>query len=132
MAIIGAKIRLFVPAQEAKMGPPLAPILGQHQINLMEFCKEFNKQSTEYASGVLLPVRVRKLEGNKFVLYIRPPTIHFVLQQVQVNDGESFSALQVYDVFRFVEKTLATDAFQAAKIFFGFLKSKKLNTIAIN
>lgn len=130
MATIGAKIRLFVPAQEAKMGPPLAPILGQHQINLMEFCKEFNKQSTEYASGVLLPVRVRKLEGNKFVLYIRPPTIHFVLQQI--NGSDSISVLQIYDVFRFVEKGLAADSFQAAKIFFGFLKSKKLSTIKLS
>lgn len=129
MANIGAKIRLFVPAQEAKMGPPLAPILGQHQINLMEFCKEFNKQSANYVTGVLLPVRIRKLEGNKFSMRISPPTLNFVLQQL--SDNETFSVLQLYDAFRFIEKGLPLNSMQAAKVFFGFLKSRKFSTIKL-
>lgn len=67
-------IRLKVPAQQAKPGPPLSPVLGQHQIKVAEFVTEFNRQSGGWTPGVPLGVTIQK-QGSKFTLRVAPPAL---------------------------------------------------------
>jgi ribosomal protein L11 len=66
--------RLVVPAGEAKPGPALSPVLGQHQIKPAEFVAEFNRASAGYEPGTPLNVRVTRLGGTAFRLVVCPPT----------------------------------------------------------
>ena len=54
-------IRLIVPAQQARPGPPLSPVLGQHAIKPADFVTRFNGATTEWTPGV--PLRVRLTKG---------------------------------------------------------------------
>ena len=49
-------IKLQVPAGEAKPSPPVGPALGQHGVNIMEFCKTFNADTQEMEAGLPVPV----------------------------------------------------------------------------
>lgn len=72
-------IRLQVPAQQAKPGPPLSPVLGQHQIKVAEFVTEFNRQSAGWTPGVPLGVALQK-QGSKFTLRVAPPAVGLLLR----------------------------------------------------
>lgn len=65
-------IRIRVPAQQAKPGPPLSPVLGQHQIKVAEFVNQFNIASASWAPGTPLGVRIYK-EGTRWSLKVLPP-----------------------------------------------------------
>jgi hypothetical protein len=67
-------IRLRVPAQSAKPGPPLSPVLGQHQIKVAEFVTQFNGQTTSWTSGTPLGVRIHKAPGG-WSLTVVPPGV---------------------------------------------------------
>jgi len=125
------KVKLKVPAGEAKSGPPLAPILGQHQINLMEFCKLFNSKSLElYSQGT--PVRLRVIKGKGSLQYIYKPLTFYSLVMnfcLYTNKQKFLSYGQLYDilVIRLInlEKLgITTERKQkVAKELFGFLYS---------
>ena len=72
-------IRLKVPAQQAKPGPPLSPILGQHQVKVAEFVTEFNKLSAGWTPGVPLGVQIQK-QGTKFTLRVAPPGVGLLVR----------------------------------------------------
>lgn len=65
-------IRLRVLAQQAKPGPPLSPVLGQHQIKVAEFVTQFNAASADWTPGTPLGVRIHK-EGTRWSLKVLPP-----------------------------------------------------------
>jgi len=71
-------IRLRVPAQQAKPGPPLAPILGQHQIKVADFVSRFNTASSGWTPGTPLGVQIHKI-GSNWTLKIKPPTLPILL-----------------------------------------------------
>jgi ribosomal protein L11 len=126
---VKSSIKLFVPALEAKSGPPLAPILGQHQVNLMEFCKEFNKVTAGWAAGVPLPVKIQKLESNKFKLSVKSPTLCFLIAQAASGGTGGVDIVSVnalYDVLRFKSKFLCDNMRVDAKFLFGTLTSKRV------
>ena len=50
------QIKLQVPAGQAKPAPPVGPALGQHGVNIMEFCKQFNAKTDSMEAGLVLPV----------------------------------------------------------------------------
>ena len=52
---IAAQIKLYVPGAHANPAPPVGPALGQHGVNIMQFCKQFNEQ-TKGNDGLVLPV----------------------------------------------------------------------------
>lgn len=74
-------IRLVVPAQQAKPGPPLSPVLGQHQIKPTEFIPQFNAASAGYTPGTPLGVRISKM-GPKWTFQVAPPTVGILLSGV--------------------------------------------------
>jgi len=64
---ITAKIKIHIPAGEAKPSPPVGPALGQHGVNIMEFCKAFNSQ-TEKQKGFLIPVVITVYQDRTFTV----------------------------------------------------------------
>lgn len=119
-------IKIIVPAGEAKSGPPLGPILGQHQINLMEFCKEFNKVTSSYKPGIPLAVKVMKSRDNKFKMKISQPSLSFFASQLQLKykDLKLIPYSIFFDVIRLVSPSLNNDFKKDSKLLFGFLNSK--------
>jgi large subunit ribosomal protein L11 len=70
-------IKLEVPAGAAKPGPPIGPVLGQHQLNTAEFCKEFNKLTEKIEQGVIVPVLIFKKADRTFEIKLKTPTTTF-------------------------------------------------------
>jgi ribosomal protein L11 len=87
-------IRLVVPAQQARPGPPLSPVLGQHAVKVADFVAEFNRATAGVTPGVPVGVRLTKLPANKFVLRVAPPATAVVLR------GAPRTRPGLYDVAR--------------------------------
>ena len=89
--------RLTAPAKQARPGPPLAPILGQHQIKAVDFIAEFNRATPGYTEGVPLGCRITKLPGvGKFALRVAPPTwstLGFSLARPRIDPVGLYAAL---------------------------------------
>lgn len=69
-----AEIKLYVSAGQANPAPPVGPALGQHGVNIMGFCKQFNEQ-TKGKEGVILPVIISVYKDKSFDFIIKtPPT----------------------------------------------------------
>ena len=62
---VAAIVKLQVKAQEANPGPPIGPALGQHGLNIMDFCKTFNERSKAHEKGLVLPVVIQVYEDRK-------------------------------------------------------------------
>ena len=71
-------IKLQVPAGEAKPSPPVGPALGQHGVNIMEFCKSFNADTQEMEAGLPVPVIITVYTDKSFS-YVRKTTPASVL-----------------------------------------------------
>ena len=60
------EIKLQVKAGEANPSPPIGPALGQHGLNIMDFCKAFNERSSKHEKGLVLPVVISVYEDRSF------------------------------------------------------------------
>jgi len=69
---VTAKIKIHIPAGEAKPSPPVGPALGQHGVNIMEFCKAFNAQ-TDKQKGFLIPVVITVYQDRTFKFITKSP-----------------------------------------------------------
>ena len=71
-----AQIKLYVPAGQANPAPPVGPALGQHGVNIMAFCKQFNEQ-TKGREGLILPaiITVYKDKSFDFVIKSAPSSV---------------------------------------------------------
>lgn len=65
-------IKLQIPAGEASPAPPVGPALGQHGVNIMEFCKAFNSK-TESQKGTIIPVIISVYEDKSFTFITKTP-----------------------------------------------------------
>ena len=77
---IKALIKLYCPAGQANPAPPVGPALGQHGVNIMEFCKKFNEQ-TKGREGLVLPVVISVYEDRSFTFLIKTPPVSVLLKQ---------------------------------------------------
>jgi len=77
---ITAKIKLQVPAGKANPAPPVGPALGQHGVNIMEFCKGFNAQ-TGAQDGLILPVVVTIFQDRSFTFIVKTPPAAVLLKR---------------------------------------------------
>lgn len=77
---IKAIIKLYCPAGQANPAPPVGPALGQHGLNIMEFCKAFNEK-TKGREGLVLPVVVTAFEDRSYKFIIKSPPGAVLLKQ---------------------------------------------------
>lgn len=74
------KVKLQVPGGQANPSPPVGPSLGQHGVNIMEFCKAFNAQ-TQAQAGVIIPVIVTVYSDRSFTFITKSPPASVLLKQ---------------------------------------------------
>lgn len=75
-----AQIKLHVPAGQANPAPPVGPALGQHGVNIMMFCKQFNEQ-TKGREGLILPAVISVYEDKSFTFIIKSPPSSVLLKR---------------------------------------------------
>ena len=73
-------IKLYCPAGQANPAPPVGPTLGQHGVNIMEFCKKFNEQ-TKGQEGLVLPAVITVYEDRTFTFIVKSPPVSVLLKQ---------------------------------------------------
>lgn len=73
-----AKIKLQLPAGKANPAPPVGPALGQHGVNIMEFCKQYNAQTSE-KTGQIIPVEITVYEDRSFTFVLKTPPVSFLI-----------------------------------------------------
>src|SRR3989337_533392 len=75
-----AILKLYCPAGAANPAPPVGPALGQHGVNIMEFCKKFNEQ-TKGKEGLTLPAVITVYEDRSFTFIVKTPPVSVLLKQ---------------------------------------------------
>src|SRR5258707_11164663 len=83
------EIKLQVPAGAANPAPPVGPALGQHGVNIMEFCKAFNAQ-TQDQGGTIIPVVITVYDDRSFTFITKtPPAAVLIKDALQLQKGSS-------------------------------------------
>lgn len=118
-------VRLAIPSGEAISAPPLSAILGQIQVNSVDFCKQFNAFSAQrYEIGTLLNVHLYKNPNGTYFFVVVGISKSFLF--FQACDKDKFIPIEVlFDIFRLVYKVdrRPVNQFRCAKEFFGTLRS---------
>ncbi len=84
-----AKIKLQIPAGAANPSPPVGPALGQHGVNIMEFCKAFNAQ-TQDQKGMIIPVVITVYKDRSFSFITKTPPASILLKKAaQLDKGST-------------------------------------------
>lgn len=78
---ISAYIKLQVAAGKANPSPPVGPALGQHGVNIMEFCKAFNAQTQELEAGAPVPVVISVYSDRSFTFTMKTPPASYLLKK---------------------------------------------------
>ncbi len=79
---VEAFIKLQVKAGEANPSPPVGPALGQHGVNIMEFCKAFNAQTQSMEKGMLIPVIITVYSDRSFTFITKTPPASVLLKKI--------------------------------------------------
>ncbi len=83
-------IKLQVPAGKANPSPPIGPALGQHGVNIMEFCKKFNADTEKLETGMPLPVVITVYEDRSFTFITKtPPATYFIKKGANLPKGST-------------------------------------------
>ncbi|HHP7232363.1 MAG TPA: 50S ribosomal protein L11 [Xenococcaceae cyanobacterium] len=75
-----AMIKLALPAGKANPAPPVGPALGQHGVNIMAFCKEYNAKTAEKA-GFIIPVEISVFEDRSFTFILKTPPASVLIKK---------------------------------------------------
>ena len=73
-------IKLQIPAGKATPAPPVGPALGQHGVNIMQFCKEYNAR-TEKQAGLIVPVVITVYQDNTFTFVTKTPPVAVLIKK---------------------------------------------------
>lgn len=83
-----AKIKLQLPAGKANPSPPVGPALGQHGVNIMEFCKQYNAATADKA-GQIIPVEISVFNDRSFTFILKtPPASFLIIQEANLPKGK--------------------------------------------
>ena len=132
-------IKLQVPAGAANPAPPVGPALGQHGVNIMEFCKAFNAQTQDQA-GTTIPVVITVYEDRSFTFITKtPPAAVLIKQAIGIDKGsgepnrEKVGRITQAQVRAIAEQKLqdlnAHDVDQASKIIAGTARSMGVDVV---
>ena len=105
-----AKIKLQIPAGAANPSPPVGPALGQHGLNIMGFCKEFNARTQDKA-GKVLPVVITYYSDKSFDFVVKTPPVAVQLLEVskQKKGSKEPNRQKVAEITWEQVKAIATD-----------------------
>ena len=126
-------IKLQVPGGAANPAPPVGPALGQHGVNIMEFCKAFNAQTADQ-NGRIIPVEITVFEDRSFTFITKTPPAAVLIKEaagIEKGSGEpnrskvaTISAAQVREIAEAKLQDLnANDVDAASKIIEGTARS---------
>jgi large subunit ribosomal protein L11 len=132
-------IKLQAPGGQANPAPPVGPALGQHGINIMEFCKAFNAQ-TQSEQGTIIPVVITVFEDRSFTFITKtPPATVLIKQAIGIEKGSGepnrdkvgqITRDQVREIAqRKLEDLNAHDVDQASKIIEGTARSMGVEVV---
>ncbi|KGE02528.1 50S ribosomal protein L11 [Pseudohaliea rubra] len=79
---VQAYIKLQVPAGQANPSPPVGPALGQHGVNIMEFCKAFNAETQSLEAGLPIPVVITVYSDRSFTFIKKTPPASVLLRKI--------------------------------------------------
>ena len=134
-------IKLQVPAGAANPAPPVGPALGQHGVNIMEFCKAFNAQTQDQAGGgTIIPVEITVFEDRSFTFITKtPPAAVLIKQAIGLDKGSGepnrnkVGTITQAQVRAIAEQKLpdlnAHDVDQASKIIAGTARSMGVDVV---
>ena len=133
------QIKLQAVGGQASPAPPVGPALGQHGINIMEFCKAFNAQ-TQSDAGTTIPVVITVYEDRSFTFLTKtPPAAVLIKQAIGIDSGSAephrlkvgkITQAQVREIAeRKLEDLNATDLDQASKIIAGTARSMGVDVV---
>jgi len=128
-----AQIKLHVTGAQANPAPPVGPALGQHGVNIMQFCKQFNEQ-TKGREGLILPVVISVHDDRSFSFIIKsPPSSVLIKRAANLAKASGISGKeiigkitkkQVEEIAKLKAKDLNTaDMDQAIKVIAGTARS---------
>jgi large subunit ribosomal protein L11 len=136
---VQAIIKLQCPAGQANPSPPVGPALGQHGVNIMEFCKAFNAR-TQDQSGLVIPAVITVYSDRTFTFELRTPPAAVLLKRaakIAKGSGEpnrtkvgTVTASQVREIAEMKAPDLnAHDLAQATRIIEGTARSMGLDVV---
>jgi large subunit ribosomal protein L11 len=89
MKKVVAQIKLQIPAGSANPQPPVGPALGQHGVNIMEFCKAFNAKTQEQ-KGLIIPVIITVFSDRSFTFILKtPPAAILIKKAINLEKGSA-------------------------------------------
>ncbi|MCD4670889.1 MAG: 50S ribosomal protein L11 [Actinomycetia bacterium] len=132
-----AQVKLQIPAGQANPAPPVGPALGQHGVNIMEFCKAFNEK-TASEQGMIIPVILTVYKDRSFSFITKtPPAAVLIKKAISLEKGSGepnkekvgeISRQQLEEIAKTKLKDLnARDLDAAVKIIAGTAKSMGVN-----
>jgi large subunit ribosomal protein L11 len=130
---VSGLIKLQIQAGQANPAPPVGPALGQHGVNIMDFCKAYN-EATESQRGNVIPVEITVYEDRSFTFVTKtPPAAELIKKAAGVKKGSgtphtvkvaNLTKAQVLEIAEMKKQDLnANDQEQAAKIIAGTARS---------
>ena len=130
---VSGYIKLQIPAGQATPAPPVGPALGQHGVNIMEFCKAFNAQ-TQGENGTIIPVEITVFEDRSFTFITKtPPAAVLIKEAAGIDKGsgepnrEKVGKITQDQIRQIAETKMedlnANDLDQASKIIEGTARS---------
>ena len=78
---IKTQIKLQIPAAAANPAPPGGPALGQHGVNIMDFCKQFNERTKTMEAGMIIPAVITVFDDRSFIFITKMPPISSLLKK---------------------------------------------------
>ncbi|MFH1150629.1 MAG: 50S ribosomal protein L11 [Actinomycetota bacterium] len=132
-------IKLQIPAGQANPAPPVGPALGQHGVNIMEFCKAYNAQTMDKL-GQIVPVEITVFEDRSFTFVLKtPPAARLLIEAAAIEKGSGepnresagqISRDKVRDIARLKMPDLNTSDLDAAtRIIEGTARSMGLEVV---
>jgi len=78
---VKTQIKLQIPAGNANPAPPVGPALGQHGVNIMDFCKQFNDRTRKMEAGMTIPVVITVFDDRSFAFITKMPPVSALIKK---------------------------------------------------
>jgi large subunit ribosomal protein L11 len=121
---VKAVIKLQIPAGKANPAPPVGPALGQHGINIMAFCKEYNERTANQA-GSIIPVEITVFDDRSFTFITKTPPVSDLLKKalgIEKGSGTprhesagKLSRTQLHEIAQLKARDLNASSIEAAE-----------------